>query len=118
MLGRIELSVRDSDKLFLPIPETNFSRPNQANPLGQWQIRRSSQPTKVGFSLKVGLGNTRVTVAWRALTWQTGESHPVVEDFDNVRATGTGWLRQRTSDELCTLTQSSCLFDSNTHPVG
>jgi hypothetical protein len=32
MLGKIELSVGETDKLFLPIPGTNFSRQNPANP--------------------------------------------------------------------------------------
>jgi len=32
MLGKIELSVGETDKLFLPIPGTNFSKQNPANP--------------------------------------------------------------------------------------
>jgi hypothetical protein len=60
MLGKIELSVGETDKLFLPIPGTNFSRQNPANPpraLANFtEARRSSQPTKAGFSFKVDSG--------------------------------------------------------------
>jgi hypothetical protein len=53
MLGEIELSVGEADKLFLPIPGTNFqgAKPGKSalaleNFAG---ARRSSQPTKVDF---------------------------------------------------------------------
>jgi len=61
MLGQIELSVGEADKLFLPIAGTNFqgAKPGKsARALANFTgTRRSTQPTRVGFSFKIDLGN-------------------------------------------------------------